>query len=424
MKIFDKLTEYEQVKDMSRQKYMPEASRNPGVAEDGKSYVYIAKNASPEENMRKVIEMMGGIEKIVGINDIVILKPNAQWWNQGRTNLAAMKGFMDIVLNIPKFKGEIIIGENQHFMDESLPDNEKDNVRGWTRFSEVNGYIDGVNHNLNTLIELYQNKGHKNVTKYYWRDGGPKPDGMWGNGEKGGIVDGPWNEDGYVWSDIDYEFSILFGLKKWKVKMSYPIFTSSYSGITIDFKNGAYKRDGNGGGRYLSEKPVTFINFAALNTHGSDTGIISSIKNYMGITDLSCGAPGLNPDNYYNVHHCGGKHFQYAKAGPIGYFIKKIRKADLNIVTAEWVGYGSRTDINLASRERTILASTDPVALDYYGAKHIVFPLGGPNSEYHNPDESNSPVKKFLSLAMKTIGEGNMDDTQIISHRYDFNAQT
>ncbi|MCX8012619.1 MAG: hypothetical protein N3A64_05660, partial [Desulfobacterota bacterium] len=85
--------------------------------------------------------MMGGIEKFIGKNDIVILKPNCQWWNQGRTNLAAMKGFIDLVLSIPDFKGEIIIAENHHFMDEFLPEGEKDNIRGWTHFSEINGDI-------------------------------------------------------------------------------------------------------------------------------------------------------------------------------------------------------------------------------------------------------------------------------------------
>ncbi len=57
------------------------ANKNLGVAPDGKSYVYMAKNGSPEENTRKVIEMMGGIEKFIEPTDIVLLKPNAQWWN-------------------------------------------------------------------------------------------------------------------------------------------------------------------------------------------------------------------------------------------------------------------------------------------------------------------------------------------------------
>jgi hypothetical protein len=381
------------------------------------SEIFIAKNGTPEKNVSKVIEMMGGIENFIGAKDIIILKPNAQWRNQGRTNLAAMKGFIDLVLNIADFKGEIIIAENHHFMDESLPEGEKDNVRGWTHLSEINGHIDGENHNLNTLIEIYQRQGHKNVTKYHWRDGGPKRD-MWGNGQNGGIVKSPAGGDGYVWTDIDYTFSGFLGLRKWKVKMTYPIFTSSYSGITIDFKNGAFRRDGKGRGNYLPEKPIKLINFPVLNTHGRSTGITSAIKNYMGITDLSCGSWGLEPKGYVNVHACGGKYYPYAKAGPLGCFMKTIRKADLNIVTAEWVGWGSRTDIAGATRVKTILAGADPISLDYYGAKYLVCPLN--RKEYHDPNNPRSSVRKFLDLASLESGQGTLDEGNMKIHQYDF----
>jgi len=380
------------------------------------SEIYLMKGGTPEENIKGVLEMMGGIQKVIGVNDIVVLKPNAQWWNQGRTNLAAMKGFIDLVLNIPNFKGEVIIAENHHFMDESIPKGEKDNIRGWTHFSEINGNIDGVKHNLNTLISLFNEQGHRNVTKYHWRDGGPKHD-HWGNGQNGGIVKSPAEGDGYVWTDIDYIFKGFLGFKKWKIKMTYPIFTSAYSGITIDFKNGAFKRDGKGGGHYLSEIPFKFINFPVLNTHGGDTGITSSIKNYMGITDLSCGFWGKHPKGYFHVHRCGGKYYPFAKAGPLGHFMKTIRKADLNIVTAEWVGWGSRKDPTKATRLQTIMAGTDPVAIDYYGAKYLLYPLSKSN-KYHDPDNPKSSIRKFLDLTLGTLGEGTIDETKIRVHQH------
>ena len=381
------------------------------------SEIFMARNGTPQQNVAQVIEMMGGIEKLIGPKDIVILKPNAQWWNQGRTNLAAMKGFIDLVLNIPGFKGEIIIAENHHFMDETLPEGEKDNVRGWTHFSRINGDIDGVSHNLNSLIELFQKQGHKNVTKCHWRDGGPKRD-IWGNSQNGGIVKSPADGDGYVWTDIDYTLTGFLGLKKWKVKMTYPIFTSKYSGITIDFKNGAFKRYRKGAAQYLSDRPVSFINFAVLNTHGKDTGITSSIKNYMGVTDLSCGFWGLQPKGYFNVHACGERFYPYAKAGPLGHFMKTIRKADLNIVTAEWVGWGSRTNPAKATRMHTILASEDPIALDYYGAKHLFYPLS--KEKYHDPENPRSSIRRFLQLALKASGEGTLDEGLMKINQFDF----
>jgi len=384
------------------------------------SDIFVAKNGTPQQNVAKVIEMMGGIERFFGSDDIVVIKPNTQWWNQGRTNLAAMKGFIDLVLNIPHFKGEVIIAENNHFMDETLPEDEKHNVRGWTHFSEINGDIDGINHNVNTLIELYHEQGYKNITKYHWRDGGSKLD-FHGNGQNGGIVVSPVEGDGYVWSDIEYVFKGFFGLKKWRVKMTYPIFTSRYSGVTIDLKNGAFQRDANGTGDYFPDKPVKLINFAVLNDHGNDTGITSSVKNYMGITDLSCGYWGIEPKGYANVHFCGEGYYPYAKAGPIGHFMKTITKADLNIVTAEWVGWGHRTNVKRATRTRTILASTDPIALDYYGAKNLVYPLSR-NKEYHDPDNPQSSVWKFLDLALRTCGEGTLDESMMRVHIFDHHS--
>jgi hypothetical protein len=326
-----------------------------------------------------------------------------------------MKGFIDLVLTIPDFSGEIIIAENNHFMDDSLPDSEKDNVRGWIHFSEINGEIDGENYNMNTLIEMYQNNGYKNVTKYHWRDGGSKYD-IWGNGQNGTIVSSPAEGDGYIWTDDDFHFSGFFGAKSWKVKMTYPIFTSAYSGITIDLKNGAYKRDGKGGGKYI-DKPVKLINFAGLNDHGKDTGTTSTLKNYMGITDLSCGYWGTKPEGYASIHFVGEHYYLYARSGAIAHFMKNISKADLNIVTAEWVGWGHRTDVKRASQEKTILAGTDPIALDYYSSKNIILPITK-NHLNHDPDTSGSAINRFLNFALETYGEGTLNEKNIKVHEY------
>jgi hypothetical protein len=39
-----------------------------------------------------------------------------------------------------------------------------------------------------------------------------------------------------------------------------------------------------------------------------------------------------------------------------------------------------------------LLAGIDPVALDYYGSKHILYPLGGPYQSRHNPDADPSLI--------------------------------
>ena len=105
-------------------------------------------------------------------------------------------------------------------------------------------------------------------------------------------------------------------------------------------------------------------------------------------------------------------------AGPLGHFLLNIRAADLNIVTAEWVGWGSRIDVSKAARMKTILAGTDPVALDYYGAKHLVYPLS--KNRMHDPDNQASTIAKFLLLAQHSWGRGALEEANIKLHEHDF----
>ena len=74
-------------------------SRRAGREEKGSSAeVYRALNGHPAENMEKVVSMMGGAESLFGNEDIVILKPNLQWHNQGAPNIAAMERLITLVM--------------------------------------------------------------------------------------------------------------------------------------------------------------------------------------------------------------------------------------------------------------------------------------------------------------------------------------
>jgi len=71
------------------------------------SLIYTSRNGTPYQNMEKVIEMMGGIGNIIGLDDVVIIKPNCQWVNQGVTNISAVRQFIELILGLPDFQGEI-----------------------------------------------------------------------------------------------------------------------------------------------------------------------------------------------------------------------------------------------------------------------------------------------------------------------------
>lgn len=396
---------------------------NLGVAADGKSYVFIAKNHSPETNIQRAIEGMGGIDKYVGKNDIVILKPNAQWWNQGTTNTNNMKGFIEIILNRSDFTGEIIIAENHHY--------KKPNSRGWST-EERNGDF-----NLNELIHFFNDSGYQNVSKYHWVDGGANPQPQEGDGGNGEIVETVEQGDGYVWlSDVIYTSP-----EGRKCIMTYPVFTSSYSGKKIDLHRGSLQN-----GAYVDN--VRFINFSCLNHHSHDFGVTASIKNLMGVPDMTCGYQGPEPKGYYNIHFIGnqsplykaGRNLKYYgrklgvgprvgkklmrqgywstqyTGGALGYWLKHVRMPDLNILAAEYVGWGGRGRQGPQKRAKAncVAISTDPVALDYVGAKEILLKATPKEQSYYRMRNSpdNPPFHDFLRECHKQ-GIGNLLQNKI-----------
>jgi len=85
--------------------------------------VFKATDEDPALATRKLLNSLGGIESLIEKDDIVILKPNSQWWNQGMTNTDVMAEFIEQVLQIKGFAGEVIIADNHQA--------QTDNARGW-----------------------------------------------------------------------------------------------------------------------------------------------------------------------------------------------------------------------------------------------------------------------------------------------------
>ena len=407
-----------------------------GVDADGLSRVYLVRNGTPEQNVHKALAMMGGIATLIGPTDIVVVKPNAQRFNQGMTNTDAIKGFIDLVLGLPGFAGEVILAENHQY--------QQDDCCGWNT-DQPNGRF-----NLNQLVAHYQQNGHPNVTKYHWHVAGPCTYPLEGNGQGNRRVRGPEEGDGYVWREDSYYLSPTGR----KCLMTYPVFTSAYSGIRIDLKNGAWQD-----GRYLPERRVRFINFSALNHHGRYAGVTASVKNLMGVVDMTCGFPGdLYPETY-NTHHIGvsrKKHWLFYgpwrlrayrgwlryrfedfcyrnfhhTGGVLGCFMAQVRLPDLNIVAAELVGWGDRRKLEMAFRPRALLVSTDPVALDAVAAREVLLPgtpaaatevAGVSLRKLHDPDDKDGPFYRFLREA-QAQHVGNLDPHSIRVERSDGSA--
>ena len=386
--------------------------------------VYVSRDKTASENTRALIESLGGMENLIDRDSIVVIKPNSQWWLQGMTNTDSIMTFIEMVLALPHFAGEVIIADNhQDTVDES---------RGWTT-DQPNGRF-----NLSDLVDYFNNKGHANVSKYHWHPAGANPTPLQMRGSGNSVVTHPSEGDGYVWpQDLYYESPIGT-----KTILAYPVFTSVYSGVAVDLKNGAFQ-----GGRYTGQ-PVKFINYSAINHHSKCVGVTASIKNYMGVVDMSCGYPAPTPEGFSNTHYVGvtptfkmirffsenghwrirrefqkiqdarwSLKFKYT-GGVLGSYMREIRKADLNIITAQVTGWGSRTDKSMAAETRTLTASTDPVALDYWTCKHVLLPATravGANKEtidLNDPDIVDGPFREFLDECRRELG-GTIDENRI-----------
>ena len=293
------------------------------------SIIYRAVNGTPEQNLRKVIELLGGVERIIGSDDMVLIKPNVQWWNQGAPNLAALKTFVDLIMERPGgFKGEVVLFENCHRGSSPSTSTES----GWAHDFERNSNLANVT-NFNELSRLLKDKYRERFSTFHLIDVGA------GNKR----VFGPSDGTGYIYCDGSKGIPLIqcgngaSGSNHRATIMTYPIVKTD-KGTIVDFKNGVWEK-----GAYTGQ-PLKFINFSALNYHSTFCGMTSSIKNYMGITDLSGGSDPNNggrlTKDYLNFHSFS---FNKSLPGPvpgmlgaaIGTFMKTVRKADLNITTAE-----------------------------------------------------------------------------------------
>jgi len=305
---------------------------------NGKSHVYIAKGGTPEQNVEKVIQMMGGIQNIVKADDTVIVKPNGQWIDPGYgTSVKALKKLIDLILAHPSsFVGEIVICENTHCR--------------------------GTNANCDNYRALVNSYGRNNISFIAWSKQGSY------------VVEG--------YHDA--------------AELSYPVFTTPL-GTYINFKTSKFK----------------FINFPAAKTH-SVGKVTCCIKNFLGVVRN----PGLSETD---SRGCGGEPASGGFHGPnwsgywmyaaIADFMRRVRKPDLNIVDGTYMADYSYT--GKVTETKTVLASIDPVAADYYVTKYLIYPIT--KHDDHNPDTPGGMGKRLADVAAYGIGT-NKEGEMVMQH--------
>ena len=158
--------------------------------------------------------------------------------------------------------------------------------------------------------------------------------------------------------------------------VSYPCFTTA-GGHRVELREGLWQGNGYTGNLKL-------INIPVLKHHdvgGSE--ITASLKHMYGILSMA--------DGQSSFRHYGGL------GETCGRMMASVRPPVLNLTDAIWVSYGSITGypVNTTARVNQLLASQDPVALDYWAAKYIIYPI---NQNFnHHPDYPG--ISKWLGDA-------------------------
>lgn len=284
----------------------------------------------------------GGTDGLIHKDDVVLIKVNAQWKCRGATNTDVVRGLIHRILQHPDgFDGEVVIFENGQGQGGFDGD-----PRAWGRYEdhpEVAGVVVNSENQQLTVEKLVNSVFADAPVSSYLLD--PIRETF--------IAANDHEQDGYR--------------KLVNQQVSYPCFTT-VGGHRIELREGIW----NGSG-YAQNLKV--INIPVLKTHDG-TGITGVLKHSYGILSMADG--------------WGGDLRHYKEAGTqCGKMYSIVRTPALNIVDCIWVTYDHHHmgyPPDSTERMNMLLAGLDPVALDYHGSKHILYPLGGEQDHWHNPD--------------------------------------
>lgn len=348
---------------------------------DPTSTVYVAQGKNAAYSLDSLLSLLQekGVslyethqkEGIIGREDTVLIKVNGEWEERGGTNTDLLKAFIQKIIEHPEgFAGEVVVVENGQWAIylNSNRSNAEDRTQS---FQEV--------------VDYFQGKGYR-VCLYDWTQIG---------GTAGDII------------VIDEEETKRDGYVDMPGGVSYPVFTTKF-GTRISLRDGIFKN-----GKY-HKSHLTFINMPVLKAH-SLMGVTAATKHYMGVLSTSLCNDGFD------------QHEGMVYEGLMGRMMAQVIYPHLNILDANYIGVspnGPASSYESAYQAHLVLASTDPIALDYYAGKYVLYPL----TEYqrHHPDNQNtSPhgrypynaFHQYLKTSAEELEEGGYqvttDETKI-----------
>jgi len=319
---------------------------------------------------------------LIGNNDVIIIKINGVDTQRSMTNTDLVKSLVKTIVAHPDgFTGEVVIADNGQ-------------STGGVDMAENNAY--DHSQSMTDVAGMFPN--HK-VSAYSWWTFASRSVAEYSSGNY---------QDGYV---VNYTSNTQTG-----IKVSYPKFQTAY-GTYISFKNGVWNQST---GTYDSSR-LKVINMPVFKSHGG-YAVTACVKNYMGVgseTLTSC-------------------HYTIGDGGMATEMIE-TRFPTLNILDCIWINAnpfqpadsstndlcGPITPYDAASYTNLIAASTDPVALEYWIAKHVGLPAAIQNGYTYisSMDPDYEPITydllqsyhNYLTASMNELKNHNRQATMLES---------
>jgi hypothetical protein len=298
---------------------------------------------------------VSGPSGMIEPNDVVLIKVNAQWKYRGSTNSDLIRGLIQRILGHPDgFNGEVVIFENGQGQGSLNGD-----ALGWGSYPDntVHANANDESHSFLYLVNVVFNDPR---VSGYLLD--PIRSNMIGSSDHVG--------NGYR----TYE------------NVSYPCFTT-HGGHRVELKEGIWQESGY-------SQNLKLINVPVLKIHGGSE-ITASLKHFYGVLSMADGVD-------------SGRH--YSQLGnTCGKMVVSVRTPVINILDAIWVSHASLSGYpaNTTFRANQVLAGQDPVALDYWAAKYILYPKT--NLPQHLPTYSG--IDQWLTSARDVInGRGGLSN--------------
>jgi hypothetical protein len=323
--------------------WIKDIPRNPFIQKPGSNYhagVDCLLHVMGEKGLKwyrsNIQSLLSGPLGLIGPEDVVLIKVNAQWKYRGCTNSDLVRGLIQRVLDHPDgFTGEVVIFENGQ-------------GRGSLNCDTIGGRRNSYPDDLIRANAEDESHCFLHLVDTVFDD--PRVSSYLLDPVSSTFIDNSdHTTDGYrVYQDV-----------------SYPCFTTA-GGRRVELREGVW----NGAGY---DDKLRLINVPVLKHHDRNgSEITASLKHFYGILSMR--------DGYSPYRH-------YAGLGKTcGKMVASVKSPVLNILDCIWVSHLALRGHPPENTTRVdqILASQDPVALDYWAAKHILYPIDG--NERHHPD--------------------------------------